>query len=124
MQSVPGVRSVEGLPATLRLQVNGTTGPHPGRHIGNRVVDEVSVPGAGNMHGLVEVHRVRRINRDKPDVGQVGVSQRGVIPAGHDLVHLAQHLGGIVAGHVQFVAQAIEGCPQRFRKFRRDMELN
>jgi hypothetical protein len=73
------VRRVQRLAAPARLEVDRVTGLHERRDVRDRVVHGVAVAGAFDVQGLVEVHRVRRVDRDELDVGPVQLRQPRVL---------------------------------------------
>ena len=80
MQRRAGVRAVERLAASVRFGVEQVTGRDEGCDVGDGVAHAITAghPGDGppfDVHGLVEVHRAGRVNRQEGDVGNVGVRQ-------------------------------------------------
>ncbi len=69
------VRRVERLAALARLDVDRVAGLHERRDVGDRVVHGVAVAVALDVQRLVEIHRVRRIDRDELDLGPVQLGQ-------------------------------------------------
>ena len=67
--------AVQRLPAPVRLHVERVARRDEGRHVGDRVVHDVAVAVALDVHRLVEVHRARRVDGHERDVGAVEVGQ-------------------------------------------------
>ena len=59
-----GVGAVQGLPALVRLDVDGIARRDEGRQVRDGVVDDVAVALTRDVHGLVEVHRRGRVDGD------------------------------------------------------------
>ena len=61
------------IPRLLRLEVDRVARRDERREVGDRVVDDVAVAVAHDVHRLVEVHRRRRVDRHEGQVGPVEV---------------------------------------------------
>ena len=61
------VGAVDRLATAAGLGVDGTSGADEGRHVGDGVAHPVAVAVALDRHGLVEVHRGRRVDGDERD---------------------------------------------------------
>ncbi len=71
MQRHANIGEVERLAAPVRLVVERCAVPHEGRDVGDRVADEIAVPVACDVHGLVEIAAACRIDRHERNVGRV-----------------------------------------------------
>ncbi len=69
------VRCVQGLAPLARLEVDRVAGLDERGDVGDRVVHGVAVAVALDVQRLVEIHRVRRIDRDELDLGPVQLRQ-------------------------------------------------
>ena len=63
------------VPSALGLEVHGVTRRHEGSDVCDGVVDEEAVPVTGDVQGLVEVLRARRVDGDEGQVGPVDLGQ-------------------------------------------------
>jgi hypothetical protein len=73
------VRGVERLATAASLDVDRVAGLDEGGDVGDRVVHRVSIAVALDVQGLVQVHRIRRVDGDELDVGAVELGQARVL---------------------------------------------
>ena len=71
MQQRAPVRGVERLAAAPGLEVDRPSDRQEGRQVRDRVAHPVARAGALQVHGLVQVVRARRVDREERQVGQV-----------------------------------------------------
>ena len=71
------VRRVQRLTPCMRLLVHRPARRDEGGDIGDRVADAIALSAALEMHGLVEVPRLGRIDGQERDVGVVDVGEAG-----------------------------------------------
>jgi len=75
MQRGLGVGAVQGFAAAMGFETDRISGRDECGDVGDRVVHTVTVSVALDEHGLVQVHRIRRIDGDESDIGAVLVGQ-------------------------------------------------
>ena len=99
MQRGAGVRAVERLAAQLRLRVDGAARADERRDVGDRVAHPVAAVAPLEVHGLVEVHRARRVDGEERQVGDVVRAKRRAAAAA--ACGLGLHVGGKLSGSSQ-----------------------
>lgn len=110
MQRHRSVGKVDGGAPASALLIKRTLWLHQRGHVGDRVVDGVTVGVGGQVHGLVEIHRSGRVDRDEREVG-------AVLPFVTEPVGRRRGLGErgitVVLAHPELTADRIEvdiGC--------------
>ena len=76
VERYPDVRAIDRLAACVRFRVQCSARADEGADVGDRIVDAIAVRPPLQIHGLVEVHRPQRIDRDEWEVCEVGVRHR------------------------------------------------
>ena len=94
------VGAVEGLAALVGLHVDRVARGDERREVGDRVVDDVAVAVAHDVHRLVEVHRGGRVDGHQRQVGAVEVGQPRCGDRG---LRRGDHLGGELRGDLELL---------------------
>lgn len=109
MQRGDPVRGVDGLAALAGLRVQGAAGRHEPGHVGDRVVDPVTLAFADQMHRLIQIHRSRRIDGDERQPGQIRV-RKPVL--GDRSFEFRAHLRAEAGRQLEFGLQSRQGFVQ------------
>ena len=105
VQRNPHVGHVDRLPATARLGVESAAGTHVQRHIGDGVAHVETLAVTLQVHGLIEVHRTGRVDREERHGRLVALRfldmRERVESVGHGV-------GRVVGGQLVLGAQGLE----------------
>ena len=111
MERHPEVRAVDRLSPHTCLPVEVAPDPHEGRHVGDGVPDAVTLAVPLEVHGLVEIHRSDRVDREEREAGLVTCRQPWWLRR-HDGC-FRQRLRGIVERQAELGAHRRETVTQR-----------
>jgi hypothetical protein len=101
MQRCPAIRSVERQAAPMGLLVERPERIDERCHVGDRVVDPIARTAALDVNRLVEITRLRRVDRHQRQVGPVGGGHPG---PGRGLAGTCLHPLGKGVRHVELCA--------------------
>jgi hypothetical protein len=104
------VRQVERLTPLAALHLQGTTGFDDGADVRDRIVQDESVRGALEVEGLIQVHRLRRVDGDERQIRAVFTLGGTAVRSPHGLGH---RLGRITVRKVELLAHGTEIDPMR-----------
>ena len=75
VQRNPRVRAVQRLAAPVGLDIHRVASDDKRGDIGDRVIDPVTAGVAFEEHRLIQIHRLRRVDRDQWNIGAIQIRQ-------------------------------------------------